>query len=70
MRKEINEIRTPRIGAKVGLKVMIEREAVLSVKQGRKTDTLTIGELATALYGTGTKCYIMTPESDSLVYKS
>ena len=49
---------------------MIEREPVLSVKQGRKTDTLTIGELATALYGTGTKCYIMTPESDSLVYKS
>ena len=54
-----NEIRTPRQGAMVGTKAMVGDKPVAVVKQGKKIDTLTLDEFATALYGQDVKCVIV-----------
>ncbi len=59
--KRSNEIRTPRLGAKVGDRVMRGTEPVALVKSGETRDTISIGEMAEALYGPGTQCLIIPP---------
>lgn len=54
-----NEIRTPRYGAKVGERVILEGEPVALVKQGERRDTLSLKEFAVALYGPGTQCVVI-----------
>ena len=48
-KKRNNEIRTPRSGAKVGVRAVVGQEPVALVKQGDKFDTLSVQEFATAL---------------------
>ena len=55
----INDIRTPRVGAKIGERVMKGREPVALVKQGGRKDTLSLEEFAIALYGPGTQCVVI-----------
>lgn len=58
-KKRSNEIRTPRSGAKVGVRVVVGQEPVALVKQRDKFDTLSVQEFATALYGEGTTCVVI-----------
>ena len=57
-----NEIRTARNGLKVGERAILKGEPVAFVKQGQRTDTLSLDEFATALYGPGTKCVVIPGE--------
>ena len=59
--KRFNEIRTPRLGAKVGERVMRGAEPVVLVKCGETYDTISINELAEELHGPGTQCLIIPP---------
>ena len=59
--KRSNEIRTPRLGAKVGDRVMRGTEPVALVKSGETRDTISLGEMAEALYGPGTQCLVIPP---------
>ena len=59
--KRSNEIRTPRLGAKVGERVMRGTEPVALVKSGETRDTMSLGEMAEALYGPGTQCLVIPP---------
>ncbi len=65
--KKSNEIRTPRHGARVGDRVMLGQEPVALVKSGNTSDTFSIGEMAEALYGPGTQCLIIPPETKKAV---
>lgn len=65
--KKSNDIRTPRYGAKVGERVMLGAEPVALVKSGETKDTISIGEMAEALYGPGTQCLIIPPETKKAV---
>ena len=58
-----NDIRTPRLGAKVGERVMRGPEPVALVKCGETRDTISVGEFAEALYGPGIQCLIILPEA-------
>ncbi len=60
--KKSNEIRTPRLGAKVGERVMRGSEPVMLVKCGNAWDTISMNELAEELIGPGTQCLIIPPE--------
>ena len=60
-KKHSNDIKTPRLGAKVGERVMRGPEPVALVKQGDTRDTMSVSEFAEALYGTGTQCLIIPP---------
>lgn len=60
--KRSNEIRTPRRGAKVGIRAVVGQEPVALVKQGDKFDTLSVQEFAAALYGEGTTCVVIPAE--------
>ena len=62
--KRSNEIRTPRRGAKVGVRAVVGQEPVALVKQGDKVDTLSIQEFVTALYGEGTTCVVSPPSEN------
>lgn len=66
-KKKSNDIRTPRYGAKVGERVMLGAEPVALVKCGETKDTMSIGEMAEALYGPGTQCLIIPPEPKKAV---
>ena len=57
--KRSNEIRTPRKGAKVGVRAILGTEIVAVVKQGDKVDTMSVQEFAAALYGEGTVCIVI-----------
>lgn len=56
-----NDVVTPRVGAKVGERCKRDTELVAIVKQGNKTDTLSVPEFAEALYGLGTQCIVIPP---------
>ena len=66
MKTTLNEIRSPRNGAKLGDKVMLGKEpvvlTVVLIKQGGKKDTMSIPEIVEELYGRGTKCIIIPSE--------
>lgn len=57
------EIRTPLKGAKVGDRVIRQGEPVALVKSGNTIDTISIGEMAEALFGPGTQCLIIPPDT-------
>ena len=59
-----SDIRTPRAGAKVGVKAYLNSEPVALVKQGKKMDTMSLQEFAEALYGAGTQCVVIPFSSD------
>lgn len=61
MRKNAEDIRTPRNNIKIGEKVMRGTEPVMLIKHGEKKDTLSLEEFAAALYGHGTQCMIIPP---------
>ena len=58
------DIRTPRTGAKVGVKAYLNSEPVALVKQGKKMDTMSLQEFAEALYGEGTQCVVIPINPD------
>ena len=58
------DIRTPRTGAKVGVKAYLNSEPVALVKQGKKMDTMSRQEFAEALYGEGTQCVVIPINPD------
>lgn len=60
-KKNSNDVLTPRAGAKVGERRKRNSELVAFVKQGNKTDTLSVPEFAEALYGPGTQCIVIPP---------
>lgn len=62
MRKNTEDIRTPRNNVKIGEKVMRGMEPVALIKQGEKKDTISLEEFAAALYGPGTQCMIILPK--------
>lgn len=59
MEKRRYEIRTPRQGAMVGTIGKIGEEPVAVVKQGKRVDTLSLEEFASALYGHKVKCVVI-----------
>ena len=59
--KASNEIRTPRHGARVGDRVLLGSEPVALVKQGNIKDTISLQEMAEALYGQGARCVVIPP---------
>lgn len=59
MEKRRYEIRTPRQGAMIGTIGKIGEEPVAVIKQGKRVDTLSLDEFASALYGQRVKCIVM-----------
>ena len=62
-KKVSNDIFTPRFKAKIGQKVRRGAELVIFIKQNGKEDTISVSELAEALYGKGTQCLIIPPKN-------
>lgn len=63
MKNRKDEIRTPRLGAMVGTIGRVGDKPVAIVKQGRKVDTLSVDEFASALYGKSVICTIKTVQA-------
>ena len=65
MRKKVNEIRTPRNGVKIGERILQGTHPVVKIKQGNRQDTISLEELAVALYGRGAKCTVIVPTKNA-----
>jgi len=53
------EIRTKNVGAKVGEAVVINKEPIALIKQGKKIDTISLDEFASQLYGREVRCKVI-----------
>ena len=56
---EQREIRTNSAKVKIGETIYVNRELRALVKQGKKTDTITLDEFASQLYGKSVRCEVI-----------
>ena len=61
-KKESNDIRTTNKRVKVGRRVIENGEPKALVGPESNKDTFSLQDMAEALYGAGTRCYIVPPD--------
>ena len=62
-KKTSNDILTREKQVKVGTRILRGAEPVAWVGPEKKKDTFSLQDMAVALYGPGTQCYVVTPDS-------